>query len=801
LADTTQSNAAPDLSRLSSLKDATSLAAKVKQVRDARVKQERDWKLNLAFYRGQQWIWFNRFTGQVQTIPEPDEGDGPRYRVRLTSNQILPGVQGLLAMMTKTKPVITATPDSGSERDIRSAQMAEQLFEHWWRDLRLKAKLQEALLWSILGSAGYWRMTWDPFVGKSMTYLVDPQGQPILDQTLADIFREELQQEGKDPRQFEKTIYMGDIAVDVIPPDSLYVLDPGGSFEDATGIVCKHPMSPDEVKMRYGVDLKPNASVDSWQVPDAVLGMGSSERPDQDVIEVYVGYFKPTPILPKGRYVVFIDDPAKILYDGPWPFPTHNMPFVKFPGPRVPGSTTDEAVVTHARPLQKELNRTISQIVMHKNLTLKPQILAPQGSITQRITDEAGAIIEFMPIGGAIPQWREMPSIPAYVFQHLQDIQQRMDRLFNLQAVTRGDVPPNVEAGIAIDLMQEAAVDQLSPVIQAMEDSLARAGDLMTVLAQRFYTEPRMLKIIGPGGTTKVKRFLGSDIDGGFSFYAEAGSGLPRTRAGRQARIEQLIGMNVLRPDQAWKYLDVADLKGVAAMFAADEEQAYREHDKIVKGQPINVTAYAQAQQQLQQGLNPQTGQPLSPQDNPQDLLVEAGLQPNRYENYQTHLDTHSLYMKSVEFESLDPTVQERFVDHYNFTLQTYLSLPRMPQAAEAVRTTLQLKGTIDPTTASQVLFHSGVPEADAQNLSQPPLDTWVSEDLSEEPVHDSGNTHLDEMEKIQAMQHAEEAHQASQAKTAHDMALAQAKAEHDNALTAQRAAQVAKPSQPSKSQ
>jgi hypothetical protein len=457
------------------------------------------------------------------------------------------------------------------------------------------------------------------------------------------------------------------------------------------------------------------------------------------------------------------------------------MPVVKFPGPRVPGSTTDESVVTHARPLQKELNRTISQVVMHKNLTLKPQILAAQGSITQALTDIPGAIVEFLPVGGVVPQWREMPAIPPYVFEHMRDIQSRLDRLFNLQAITRGDVPPNVEAGIAIDLLQESAVDQISPVIQAMEDALARAGNIMAGLAKAFYNEPRMLKIIGPGGTTKVKRFLGSDIDGGFSFYAEAGSGLPRTRAGRQARIEQLVGMQVLRPDQAWKYLDVADLKGVAAMFAADEEQAYREHDKLMKGQPINIQAAQQAMMAVQQGVDPQTGQPLQPGQDPQQIVMEAGLQPLPFENYQTHLDTHALYMKSVEFESLPPNIQQMFIDHYTQTLRTFMSLPQRPEP-KAVTPTLQLKGTIDPQTAAQVLQHSGVIEADPQNLSQPPLDTWVTDDLSKEQAHGSANDPLDEMERLQAMQHAEEKHQASQAKTAADIALTQ-----------KRAAQVAK--------
>jgi len=763
---------------MSMLTDAKSLVSKVTQIRNARVKQERDWKLNMAFYRGNQWVWFNRYSGQVQSIPQPDQGDGPRYRVRLTSNQILPGVQGLLAMMTKTKPVISATPDSGAERDIRAAQMAEQLYESWWRDLHLKAKLQEALLWSILGSAGYWKVSWDPFAGKSMTFLVGPDGQPVLDQIMADIYRDELIQEGQDPRQYEKTVYMGDVRVDVIPPDSLFVLDAAQSFSDSKAIVCKHPMTPDEVKMRYGKDLKATTTMDAWEIPDGVLGLGSgSSSGEKDVVEIFVGYFPPTAMIPQGRYVVFAEDPSLILFDGPWPFPTHDMPFVKFPGPRVPGSVTDEAVVTHARPLQKELNRTVSQIVMHKNLTLKPQLLAATGSLTQRITDEPGAIIEFMPIGNVVPQWREMPGLPAYVFQHLDGIQARLDRLFNLQAVTRGDVPPNVEAGISIDLLQEASVDQISPVIGAMEDALARAGDLMVRLAQKFYTEPRLMKIIGPGGTTKAKRFLGSDIDGGFGFYAEAGSGLPRTRAGRQARIESLVQMGMMRADQAWKHLDVADLKGLAAMFAADEEQAYREHDKLTKGDPINPEAMHDAIAALQQGQNPQTGQPLGPQDNPQQIVQNAALKPLSFENYQTHLDTHALYMKSVEFEGLPPDAQERFIDHWEATLHVMLSLPTRPDP-QAVRTTMQLKGTVDPETASQILFRGGVPEANAQNLSQPPLETWVTDDLTKPQMQDGGNEHLDDAERLQAMQHAEEQHQMKVAKSAADITLAQKRSE-----------------------
>jgi hypothetical protein len=51
----------------------------------------------------------------------------PRFKVRITSNQIKSGVMQYVAQLTKTKPVITATPDSADDKDLRAAQMAEAL--------------------------------------------------------------------------------------------------------------------------------------------------------------------------------------------------------------------------------------------------------------------------------------------------------------------------------------------------------------------------------------------------------------------------------------------------------------------------------------------------------------------------------------------------------------------------------------------------------------------------------------------------------------------------------------------------
>src|SRR6185369_5059525 len=149
------------------------------------------------------------------------------------------------------------------------------------------------------------------------------------------------------------------------------------------------------------------------------------------------------------------------------------------------------------------------------------------------------------------PEWRQLPNLPQYVFEHLQDIQRRIDTIFNKIPTERNSLPPRVDAGYTVELIQEGVADQLSPEIGRIEVALAQAGMLMLQLAQKYYIEPRMLKITGTGGSTRVKKFMNSDLEGGFSLHAEAGSGLPQTRAGRMMQIKELVQMQAIIPQDA----------------------------------------------------------------------------------------------------------------------------------------------------------------------------------------------------------------------------------------------------------
>lgn len=797
---------------ISQLKSVEDLIKKVDALERWRLPLVRQWRLNYAFYKGKQYVFYPAKSDRLESLAVED-GMKPRHRVRLVSNQIMPGVHTLLAQLTKTKPRMYATPGGGGEQEVRAAEMAESLLEYWWQDLALDEKLDEALLWSLICSAGYWQIYWNPYAAKQMRFVLGPNGQPIVDDTLKTEFVGQLEKMGIQPK--EKVVYMGDICVEVISPFNV-LLDPGsGTFEDAKYAIVVQDLDPDEIRTRWGKTVTPNVAP---ATPDSSLPFANSVGAyELSLRRVYTGYFKPTAAMPNGRVVVWVDGGDKqILADYKWPYPSNDLPLVKFAGMRVPGAIYDDAVVTHAIPLQKELNRTISQIVEYKNLTIAPVMIAPVGSLRTRRTTEPGQVIEYAPTAAGLkPEFDQPQAMPPYVFEHLSDISARLKEIFLSAEVLQGNVPPNVEAGIAIDLLQEMAVDKLAPIIKLIEMSLARAGQQMLSLAQKYYVEPRLLKIQGSGGSTQVKQFVNADINGNITVHVETGSGLPRTRAGRQARIERLIELGLIEPRRALRYLELADLGDVEKLMQANEAKAYRTIDAILQGETVNPVAVYELQQQMQaqaaQGqpvTDPESGQPFESPDQVAQALHKAGLQPPPGIDFDTHLDIIGTYMMSVEFPTLPIPTQQDFQTYWYAILQAKFNLMPLPEAAPS-KVSLNIRSTAGPTATSKILERSGI-AVTPDDLTEPPIESTVEtmvrdnvddEDLAQAIV--SGTKLHESEQQLQAneaatqQQAASHAHGMAQSQEMHLLKLQEQAAKTHLAVRKARETQINKPQQP----
>jgi len=773
--------------RLRDLTDAKKLAAKRQELESLRQRDKIDWTLNREFYKGNQYSFWNKNWpggGRLETTGM-DEGDKPRYKVRLVVADLQDSAMHYVAQLTKNRPIINGTPDSGSDRDLKAAQMGTSLWEYWWQDMALDAKLQSALLDAAL-SQGYWHITWDRLAGKLMTFMVSPDGQPLADWSDEDldIYRDSLRDQGIDPKQFERTVAVGDISVKPIPGENV-LLDPSPmNYQDARYAIVIENIDVDELYARYPATLRAGVEPDAVPGPTAANPQGFTSQTDSDrsktVRRVYHMYVRPGPAMPEGRYVCWIEGPDMILEDGKWEFPFNELPLTKFPGIERPGSNLDIPRMTAARPLAKQLNRTLSQTIEHQNLTLKPQMLAPVGSLQDRLTNEPGRTLYFNPINGAVPQWREIPSLPSYVYTNMDRIEAKLDRLFNRMPTQRDKLPARIDSAGGIDSIFESVADQLTPTIRRLEAALVRGGMLMVKLAQKYYQEPRLLKIKGANGAVQVRKFLNADLAGGFSFNAEPLSGLPRTHAGKQMRIEFMLTNQLIDQRTALRYLDTADMTGLMAKMQAAEEQAYRTLEKLKKGQPLNISAYQQAIAALQQGVNPQTGQPLQSPDEAQQIVLQAMVQPQMHEDPQVHIDVLTQYMSSVEYEKLDPQLQnlysERLSAMYSQAASIAQAQATMAAPVERPRVALQLKATSSAPVAGEILREAGV-QVDDEAVAEPPLETWVTDSIDKPDMDDAGNDPLTQLEQAMSMQQAQTKHVADMAKSAHEVALAKSKA------------------------
>jgi hypothetical protein len=765
------------------VKEASSLREKRLELNTLRQDDNKQWAQNREFYKGNQWVFWSESGNRLETYGV-NEGQKPRYKVRLTANVILPGVQQLVAQMTKTRPVIRATPDSGADRDIKAAEMAERLYEYWTPEFGLGAKTMSAMTHAQI-SQGYWLITWDQLAGKSMKVMLDPESQqPIWDEVLADGFRDDIREIADQlgiPQlieMFEQTIYLGDIRVQALSGEQVWLDPTATNFEDSQYAICKFPMTVDEIDARYKKKVVPNAST-AEPAPSLIYTRPGAEGRPKNVRDVYMLYHKPSAAMPGGKYVVWIEDPNEILYQSAWEFPFHWLPLVKFPGIERPGNIYDEARVSHARGLQKELNNTVSGIAMYKNLSLRPQMLAPVGSLRDKLTDEPGAVIQFAPFQGLAPEWRPSPPLPAYVFEYLANLQMRLDRLFNIMPTERSALPARTDSGHLVELVQEAVADQISPEIHRMEAALARAGDIMVAYAQKYYVEPRLLKIIGPGGSVQTRKFLNADLQGGFSFSAEAGSGLPRTRAGKTQHIKEMVEMQVLDPREAVQYLDIAGLKGIQNRMKADEELAHRHIEKLIHGEPLNIPALEQAIQMIQTtGQNPETGDFFQDENEAIAYVEQASLSPLPYENPQVSMYVLGQHMKSIDFEKYDPDAQHRFFLHYELLQQ---AASAGEHEGEPVKTTLSLKGTIGPTGAAQILQQGGLQGITPETMAEQPLETSVYDSMDKPDMDEAGNDPLTDEEKLLSIQQAAATHTLKMAKAQNQLARATDTDEQDD--------------------
>lgn len=494
----------------------------------ARTAQEGINLTNIAYLCGFDNVFFDGTTRSFKPIATPSR---LLRQSRVHVNRILPTVQNRLARLCKNPPRYDVPPNSSDEEDKEAARLAIQVLNQLWENCQINRKRIPMTMWLQQCGVAYFKVCWDPTLGAKK------------------VVKGEGQKDGEGQEVYD-IVNEGDIRVDVCSFFEVFP-DPLAKSWDEIRYIIQAKIRPIEYfATQYPEKGHLVKEEDCWlnsltyemriNSINTTTGAGSvSSQMKNSAIEISY-YEKPTKKHPYGRHLI-VANGVKLKDDV---LPIDELPFVKFDDVVVGGKFNSEAIITHLRPLQDQINRGKTLRAAWMNRTLMGKYAVPRGANLAReaLNDQSGEILEFdqLPNGAGKPEPLDVPTIPSYAFQEEDTLKLDMDDTAGINQASRGQMPSSSIPAIGMQLLVEQDDTRIGIETEGHEHSYADLGRILLKYVDEYYVTDRLLKIVGKNQEYLVRKFKGEDLRKNFDVRVVRGSTLPGSKVLKRQEIMNL---------------------------------------------------------------------------------------------------------------------------------------------------------------------------------------------------------------------------------------------------------------------
>lgn len=603
--------------------------SKFQKAKAMRQKYDSQWSYNLAMFNGNQWVEPLKQGVNSGLLATPLMAKN--MKDRRTINRIKPICRTEMAKFISQRPGASVIPATDEDEDILAAEAGEQVWQSTADRRHLDDEFRNAVFWMVITGNGFMKTKWDP-------QLMDSHAEVPGDIEYASV----------DPYK----LFFGDLKVH--------------NLQDQPFIIHAYAKSTDWIKFAYadaleGIDVKSSCAEQPTIEAASYANLTLTDEKAYDANMLYEVWVKPGQCryLPDGGMLVLVDD-ILVEYHSTFPYDHGEYPF-SHAGHVPTGDFYCQSVIEELIDLQKDFNKLRSQIAESRRKMGKPQMMAPKGSITaSKMTDAVGLLIEYK-LGMQPPQAVAPVPIPQYILQEVEYIIRDFEDISGQHEVSKGQTPPGVSAATAIGYLQESDDSYILPSFKNIESMFGSVARQTIQLQVQYWEGPRLVKIVGKDDTFSTKVLSGADLKRATDIRIEPGSGLPESKAARQALIMDLMTNGFVDPNEGLDMMEVGAAKKLIDTIKNDKRQAQRENIKMKRVTEQDVQNYQmQWDQQLmmsgvEEAIDPETGQPLMP-----PLLVPV----NDYDNHEVHIEEHNRFRRTQEFENLPEVVKQLFQSH-----------------------------------------------------------------------------------------------------------------------------------------
>ena len=494
------------------------------------------WRWCDAFAKGLQWGVFDQ-NGNKLVLPKI-----PRGRTRITVNRIKTWKLDTKAKMTAQQPTIEVVPKSMSTEDKEGSIVGNKFAQHYQDVVRWDGMYRNIVDGVLDYGDSYvwfeWNKTAGPkYIRQELQRVVDTDGIERMLPT----GRLEMVQEGE-------------IVAQVLSPFSVVDNAMPGEIDDKFYVSIVTWEALDFIYNKYGETIDPEKTAepldDHSEMMRALISGTGSYYPDRTKFSegstLYKVYLRPQEGLEKGFFRVF--SAGKTLESGVWPQEFAKMegyPGVQFSWDRKIDQRFSQSPIEDQIPLQKEYNKTRSQMIEAKDRMMNIKWMVPRGSGVKSITDLSGDYIRYN--SGFLPTQSDPKSIPPYVFRHLEFLNSDIEDGQFRHGASKAVLPPGVKSGVGLSKLQEMDDRPISIPERNLEEASGRLFTKFLQVAAVMVSTPRAISYVGRHNERAVDSFVGADMRDHTRVNIRIISGLSKSPAATAEFMMELFRIGVYR--------------------------------------------------------------------------------------------------------------------------------------------------------------------------------------------------------------------------------------------------------------
>lgn len=625
--------------------------------KNSRDEYEQSWLLNYLFFLGFHWV--DAAAGTVRNFNND---------VRFRANKIRVGVTHSVAKAMSQQPDWDVENESSDSESLASASTAEKFLEYIWRAEGLHPKTKEwATSTRIYGTAHAY-VTWNPTKGDA----IDPKSvfYPNQDGSKMDFdaLYESFGGDEKAALSFlngENVLRKGTISIEIVDPMDFYHDTAGTDVDTCRWIAVSRLKSKEDVANRFKIDkdklISPSAGDTFFSQykqlkmqfvsPNSIPAAGAMDC--DDLVNVCEYWERPSREYPLGRLVVFGGGVVFVDSDNPFAGKDCELPVIRMRDIIIPNRYNGAAAVEDAIAPQRDYNKARSDMIKERLNNAISKWLVPNGSqiadgALNRNTDE---VITFSPVSLATGQ----PLVPTRIApgpgsplhsESMNLAQLELDEVFGLGEVSRGQNATGVYSGVQLGMQMDENDTRIGSFKDEIYYAVGRLGKFILEVCSLFINEPRSFtEIMGDNSLGEVLTFIGDDLV--------------------CKRVEVRVGSMDARRRAAKQQAAMEILQYGKDFFKTQDQQA----------SILSATGF------ITGGYDPtETHRKRARFEN--EMLKQGNVDKAYVTPYQDHLvHLHEIYefMNSLDFDNLDPMIQQACMDHAMMHEQMRAMVPMLP--------------------------------------------------------------------------------------------------------------------------